>query len=306
MDVSTTVFADPKIEQYLVQLHTRITDNPKDAPALYEIGRIHLDQREPADALFYFERALEIDQENKDYKVAYAEAGMKAHETERLKVKGKRQRVEAYEVIGLKDPLLNRDKIPQKFYDQFHAVLEQIKIPPDLVLPVEALDGSIGHSKTVAMLSYAIGQTLGLQEKEKKDLLMAGFFADIGKEIVPHYILNRGGSLSSTEFELIKTHTAESTRVMKTMGYQNESALQIVRHSHECFNGTGYPEGLKGDKIPLGSRIVAVADAYDALTSKRPYRDSWERRASLDQIDRGVEKGLYDPKVAQAMHTLLD
>lgn len=306
MDVSTTVFADPKVEQYLVQLHARITDNPQDAPALYEIGRIHMDQREPGDALFYFERALEVDKENKDYKVAYAEAGMKAHETQRLSVKGKRQRVEAFEVIGLKDPLLNRDKIPQKFYDQFHTILDQIKIPPDLVLPVEALDGSIGHSKTVAMLSYALGQTLGLQEKDKKDLLLAGFFADIGKEIVPHYILNRGGTLSSTEFDLIKTHTSESTRVMKTMGYENEAALQIVRHSHECFNGTGYPEGLKGDKIPIGSRIVAVADAYDALTSKRPYRDSWERRASLDQIDRGVEKGLFDPKVAQALHKLMD
>lgn len=306
MDVSTTVFADPKVEQYLVQLQARITDNPRDAVAMYEIGRIHMDQREPADAFFYFERALEVDPENKDYKVAYAEAGMKAHETERLKVKGKRQRVEAFEVIGLKDPLLDRGKIPQKFYDEFHAALGQIKIPPDLVLPVEALDGSIGHSRTVALLCYAMGQTLGLHEKDKKDLLMAGFFADIGKEIVPHYILNRGGSLSSTEFELIKTHTAESTRVMKTMGYQNEAALLIVRHSHECFNGTGYPEGLKGDKIPLGSRIVAVADAYDALTSKRPYRDSWERRAAMDQIDRGVEKGLYDPKVAQALHKLLD
>lgn len=306
MDVSTTVFADPKTEQYLVQLHAKISDNPKDAAALFEIGRIHLGQKEPGDALFYFERALEIDKENKEFKMAYAEAGMKAHETERLSMKGKRQRVEAFEVIGLKDPLLDRDKIPQKFYDEFHAVADQIKIPDDVILPIEALDGSIGHSKTVALLSYALAQELGLQEKDKKDLLMAGFFADIGKEIVPHYILNRGGSLSSTEFELIKTHTAESTRVMKSMGYENEAAIQIVKHSHECFNGTGYPEGLKGDKIPIGSRIVAVSDAYDALTSKRPYRDPWERHASMDQIDRGAEKGLFDPKVVQALHKFMD
>ncbi len=306
MDVSTTVFADPKTEQYLVQLHAKLTDNPKDGQALYEIGRIHLDLKEPGEALFYFEQALQIDTENKEFKMAYADAGIKAHESERISVKGKRNRVEAFEVIGLKDPLLDRDKIPQQFYDEFHAVLDQIKIPPDLVLPVEALDGSIGHSKTVALLSFALGQALGLQEKDKKDLLMAGFFADIGKEIVPHYILNRGGSLSSTEFELIKTHTAESARVMKTMGYENEAALQIVRHSHECFNGTGYPEGLKGDKIPLGSRIVVVADAFDALTSKRPYRDSWERHAAMDQIDRGVEKGLFDPQVVRALHKFMD
>jgi putative nucleotidyltransferase with HDIG domain len=306
MDVSTTVFADPKTEQFLVQLHARISANPQDAGAYYEIGRIHLDLKEPHEALYYFERALEFDKENKDIKVAYAEAGMKAHEAERLNVKGKRQRVEAFEVIGLKDPLMDRDKIPQKFYDEFRSAVDLIKVPADVVLPVEALDGSIGHSRTVALLSYAMAQALGLPEKDKKDILLAGFFADIGKEIIPHYILNRGGSLSSTEFDLIKTHTAESARVMKSMGYENEAALQIVRHSHESFNGTGYPDGLNGDKIPIGSRIVAVADAYDALTSKRPYRDSWERHSSLDQIDRGVEKGLFDPKVVQALHKYMD
>ncbi|MBI5775958.1 MAG: HD domain-containing protein [Nitrospirae bacterium] len=302
MDVSTTVFADPKTEQYLVQLHTRISNNPKDASAYYEIGRIHQDLKEPGEALHYFEQALEFDKENKEFKMAYAEAGMKVHESERLRVKGKRHRVEAFEVIGLKDPLLNRDKIPQKFYDEFRAAVDLIKIPADVILPIEALDGSIGHSKTVAVLSYALAQALGLPEKDKQDLLLAGFFADIGKEIVPHYILNRGGSLSSTEFDLIKTHTEESARVMKAMGYENEAALQIVKHSHECFNGTGHPKNLKGDKIPIGSRIVAVADAYDALTSKRPYRDSWERRSSMDQIDQGAEKGLFDPKVVQALH----
>ena len=306
LDVSTTVFADPKVEQYLVKLHARISENPNDASAYYEIGRIHMDLKEPAEALYYFERALEHDKENKDIKMAYADAGMKAHETERLSVKGKRQRVEAYEVIGLKDPLMDRDKIPQKFYDEFGAAAGLIKVPADIALPIEALDGSIGHSRVVALLAYAMAQALGLQEKDKQDLLLAGFFADIGKEIVPHHVLNRGGSLSSSEFEMIKTHTAESVRVMKAMGYENEAALKIVKHSHENFNGSGYPEGLKGENIPMGSRIIAVADAFDALTSKRPYRDSWERHSSMDQIDRGVGKGLFDPKVVQMLHKFMD
>lgn len=63
---------------------------------------------------------------------------------------------------------------------------------------------------------------------------------------------------------------------------------------------------MKGDAIPIGSRIIAVADTYDALTSKRPYRDSWERHSSMDQIDRGVEKGLFDPKIVQALHAFMD
>jgi HD-GYP domain-containing protein (c-di-GMP phosphodiesterase class II) len=156
------------------------------------------------------------------------------------------------------------------------------------------------------VLCYALAHRLGLPEKDRKDLLLAGFLADIGKEIVPPSILNRGGSLSSSELDLIKTHTAESVRVIKTMGYENEAVLQIVTHSHECFNGTGYPKNLKGDAIPIGSRIIAVADTYDALTSKRPYRDSWERHSALDQIDRGVDKGVFDPKIVQILHTFMD
>jgi HD-GYP domain-containing protein (c-di-GMP phosphodiesterase class II) len=77
--------------------------------------------------------------------------------------------------------------------------------------------------------------------------------------------------------------------------------IKIVQHSHENFSGTGYPDGLKGEDIPLGSRIVAVADAYDALISWRPYRDAWERHVALDEIGRGVGKGLYDPKVVDAL-----
>lgn len=149
---------------------------------------------------------------------------------------------------------LNRSlQIQQEEVARFKEVAEQIKVPQDVVLPIEALDGSIGHSRTVAVLSYALAQALGLPEKEKKDLLLAGFLADIGKEIVPHYILNRGGSLSGSELDLIKLHTGEGVRLIKKMGYENEAVHQIVKHGHENFNGRGYPDGLQGEKIPIGS-----------------------------------------------------
>ena len=276
-NVSTRGEIDPKKERQLEALHEQLDAAPQQADLLYQIGHIHMELQEPSEALQFFEQALELDKGNKDLKVAYAEAGIKVHEADKLTVKGKSQRVEAFEVIGLKDPLQDRGKIPTKFYDEFRATADQIKIPADIILPIEAMDGSVGHSKIVAVLSYALAHALSLTDKEKQDLLLAGFFADIGKEIVPHSILNRGGSLSSSELDLIKMHTAESVRVIKKMGYENESVLQIVKHSHESFSGTGYPDGLQGEKIPAGSRIIAVADTYDALTSKRPYRDSWER-----------------------------
>ena len=305
-DVSTKREIDPKKEKQLEALHEQLSAGPQRADLFYQIGCIHMEIQEPSEALQFFERALELDTENKDIKVAYAEAGIKVREADKLAVKGKRHRVEAFEVIGLKDPLQDRGKIPQKFHDEFHAVVDQIKIPADIMLPIEAMDGSVGHSKTVAVLSYATAQALGLPEKEKQALLLAGYFADIGKEVVPHSILNRGGSLTSSELDLIKLHTGEGVRVIKKMGYENEALLQMVAHSHECFNGTGYPKGLKGDAIPIGSRIIHVADTYDALTSKRPYRDAWERHAALDQIDRGVGKGIFDPKVVQILHKFMD
>lgn len=296
---------NPEKEQELEALHEQTAGNPDDAKLYARIGEIHLELNEPAEALYYFERALDLDKGNKDFKVAYAEAGMKMRELEKISVKGKRQRVEAFEVIGIKDILLNRDKIPQSFSQEFAHVTDLITIPSDVVLPVEALDGSLGHSKMVALVAYAVANAFGLPDKDKLDILHAGFMADIGKEIIPHYILNRGGSLSKGEFDMVRMHTSEGVRIMRKMGYENDAMLQIVLHSHENFNGTGYPNGLKGEDIPIGSRIIAVADAYDALTSKRPYRDSWERHAALDEIGRGVETGLYDPQTVKALERIM-
>src|SRR5437879_2913704 len=157
------------------------------------------------------------------------------------------------------------------------------------------------HFQMVAIFAYAIATSFNLPEKDKLDILHAGFLADIGKEIVPHHLLNRMGSLSSWELDMVKMHPVEGARTLRKMGYDNEEIIKIVYHSHENYNGSGYPDGLKGDDIPLGSRIVAVADAYDALISWRPYRDPWERHVALDEIARGVGKGIYDPKVVDGL-----
>jgi HD-GYP domain-containing protein (c-di-GMP phosphodiesterase class II) len=304
-DIPTKDISDVEKERHLESLHEKLTADPNNAGVYFQIGQVHLALKEVTEAFEYFERALERDPGNTDFKVAYAEASMQLKEAERLNLKGKRQRIEAYEVIGLKDPIENREKITQKFYDEYRSVADLIQIPMDVTLPVESLDGSIGHSKVVAVVSFALANCFGVPDKEKMDILHAGFMADIGKEIVPHHLLNRVGSINPGEFDMVKMHPDEGTRVLRKMGYENEAMLKIVRHSHENFNGSGYPEGLKGETIPLGSRIVAVADAYDALTAWRPYRDSWERHAALDEIRRGVGKGLYDPKVVDFLVKML-
>jgi HD-GYP domain-containing protein (c-di-GMP phosphodiesterase class II) len=99
----------------------------------------------------------------------------------------------------------------------------------------------------------------------------------------------------------VRRHVAEGVITLQTMGYDDQDVLGIVKHHHEAFDGTGYPDGLKGEEIPIGARIVSVADTYTALTGRRTYRDAWEPAAVLREIERGVERGRHDPAVVAAL-----
>jgi len=304
-DIKTRGVVDEEKEQHLDSLHEQVTAQPGNAELHFQIGKLYMELEEPDEAVSSLERALNLNPDSMEYKVAYAEAGMKVKASHDISVKGKKVRVAAYEVVGLKDPLENREKFPQHVYDEFGSVPELIQIPEDVILPVEALDGSIRHSRAVAVISYALAIRFNLSVKEKTDILHAGFMADIGKEIVSYHLLNRKGGLTADEFESVQMHPAESGRILRNMGYHNDAVIEYVLSSHEHIGGTGYPRGLKGEEIPLGSRIVAVADAYDALTSWRPYREPLELHASLDEIRRGVERGFYDPKVVDTLVELM-
>jgi adenylate cyclase len=300
-----TLVEDPEMERSLEALHAQLDETSNPSETYYEIGEIYQGLQEYGMALKNFERALQGEPGSTKFKVAYAEAGLKLRESETISVKGKRKRIEAFEILGMKDPLDNPDKLPTKFCDDFKKAVSLIQIPEDIILPIEALDGSIGHSKVVAVLAFAIGSQFDLSDREKSDLVNAAYVADLGKEVIPHHLLNRKGNLTASEFEIVRNHSVEGAKMLRKMGYENPAMLEMVQHSHEYFNGCGYPLRLDGEKIPLGSRIIAVADAYDALSSRRPYRDPWERQSALEEIGRGVEKGFYDPKVASILFKLL-
>ncbi len=296
---------DIERERRLEGLHEQLAASPDKAQTYYEIGRIHLELDEVPEAFSYFERALHLEPGHVDVKVAYAEAGMRLKDAGKISVKGKRTRIEAYELIALKDPLKNREKIPESVCENYRHAVDLIPISEDVILPVEGLDGSVGHSKVVALISFAVASVLGMPETQKQELLVASYLADIGKQIIPHHLLNRKGGLTASEFEIVRRHPVEGAKLMQDLGNGSEGMVSIVRHSHENYDGSGYPDGLAGEKIPLGARIVAVADAYDALTSWRAYRDPWERHAALNDIRRGVTKGLYDPKVVEALRSIM-
>ena len=127
------------------------------------------------------------------------------------------------------------------------------------------------HVSTVARLSDAIAPEVGLPDDHLRALKQAAYLHDIGKLSLPESILGKPGPLSEEEWGLMRRHTVVGEQMLVAAGLDGR-VLEFVRSSHERIDGTGYPDGLEGEEIPLGARIIAVCDAYEAMTSTRPYR----------------------------------
>ena len=297
---------DPEFVKKIADCSERLDGNPDDVDLMKKIGFLFLKGNYILQAQEHLGQALQVDPRDDKVKLAYAETTLKMNQMDAVAIRGKKNRLNLYEVLGLKQALADREKVPQELCDQYEdEVNKLVEFPEDILLPVEALDGSVGHSRVVGFLSYAIADVLGLSAQEKLDILQAGYLADVGKVIVPHHLLNRAGSLNKGEFEEVTKHCRESVRVLRKMGYQNNSLFEIIEASHESFSGSGYPLGLSGDQIPMGARIVSVADTYNALTSWRPYRDRWDHRAAFAEMKRDAKKGKFDPEVMEILGKLL-
>lgn len=141
-----------------------------------------------------------------------------------------------------------------------------------LVHTLEAKDKyTEGHSRRVADTALAVAKRLGLSPRDQEELHLAGLFHDIGKIGVRESVLHKEGKLTPEEYEIIKEHVVIGVKILEQIP-QFRRISMIVRHHHEFYDGSGYPDGLAGADIPLGGRILAVCDAYDAMTSDRPYR----------------------------------
>jgi HD-GYP domain-containing protein (c-di-GMP phosphodiesterase class II) len=254
----------------------------------------------------FYTYALEFDPTNSDIKIKFAELALKTEHIKEVPIKGRIKPSHLYKVIAVKNPLYDQEIIPKSLFNLYFNEIERlIKYPEDIILPVECLDASIGHSRIVGFLAYIIADKLNLPDQDKKDILEAGYLADIGKSIIPHHLLNRKGSLNKDEFTEIFKHPREGLRKLKSMGYQNISMLEIIECHHEYFDGSGYPKGLSGSNIPLGARIVAVTEAYTSLTSRRPYRERWESHAAISELKKHAENGKFDPELMQLFEHIL-
>ena len=288
----------------LNMLEEKLRHQGETAALLYELGQVSFKLQDATAAIGYFGRALALDPGSDQIKLAYADANIKRDEFEAIQLKGKRHRIIVYEVKGIKDQWNDPQVIPPAVAAKYGTAESLIDIPEDAVQAVEGLDGAVGHCRVVALLSYALADRLGLDPTLKVTILRAGYLQSLGKEAVPHHILNMPRSLTDQEVSLIEKYVLESAAACRKMGYTDPQLLDIVLHHHEMWNGKGYPDRLKGEEIPLGARVTAVAEAYSALTSWRPYHGMWDSRVALNEIRNDMERGRFDPKVVKALQEL--
>jgi putative two-component system response regulator len=158
-----------------------------------------------------------------------------------------------------------------------------------------------GHLERVANLSLSVGRHLNLPKNEIEALRFASILHDIGKIGVPDAILNKPGPLDPKEWELMKTHTDVGYRICHPLLNTLGKALQGIRHHHEKLDGSGYPDGLKGEEISLVARIMAVVDIYDALVSDRPYRKGMAMEKAFEILMKEAAIGKLDAKAVDVL-----
>ncbi|MGQ9622786.1 MAG: PAS domain S-box protein [Candidatus Caldatribacteriaceae bacterium] len=160
------------------------------------------------------------------------------------------------------------------------------------------------HSQRIRDLALRLGKALGLSQRELDELSLLAEFHDIGKITIPRTILEKSGPLNEEEWSIVKKHPEVGFRITQSIWELSSIATYILFH-HERFDGQGYPRGLKGENIPLLSRIIAVCDAYDAMVSSRPYRRAYTKKEAMEELKRcaGTQ---FDPRIVEIFVKILE
>lgn len=156
------------------------------------------------------------------------------------------------------------------------------------------------HSVAVCALMVALARQLGLSEDDTREAGMAGLVHDLGKAVMPPEVLNKPGALTREEFDIMKGHPQAGHLMLVEGKGVTEVAMDVCLHHHEKVNGLGYPHGLKGEAISVFSRMGAVCDVYDAITSNRPYKQGWDPADSVQKMAQWAREGHFDEGIFQA------
>ena len=180
------------------------------------------------------------------------------------------------------------------------AVGASAEVVTALAQALEERDQYTGeHSETVVDLTARVAEALALDELEVKTIRTAALLHDIGKVGIPDQILHKPGPLDTREWEIMRQHPAIGERILRAIPGMG-SVARIVRHEHERWDGTGYPDGLSGEAIPVGARIILACDAYHAMTSDRPYRKALSHHTAMTELTSNAGSQ-FDPQVIEAL-----
>jgi len=183
--------------------------------------------------------------------------------------------------------------------DKAESDQQMVGVFKGLLTTINAKDRyTFGHCERVSSYAVMIGEAIGLEIAEMQTLLHASLLHDIGKIEVPKSILNKAGKLTDEEFKLIMQHPAHSANILEPLS-STHNLIDYVVHHHERFDGTGYPDGQKGEEICLGARILCVADCFDAMISDRPYRSSMKMDEAFEELRRCSGRQ-FDPVIVEA------
>ena len=214
------------------------------------------------------------------------------------------------------DEFLSKPVDPQELLARVRSLVRMKRYTDDLdsaaslvvslALLIEARDGNTeGHCHRMANYATALGRALGLGDADLQALHRGGFLHDIGMLTVPDNVIRKSGPLNAEEFELMKAHTTVGDALVRTLR-SLEPVRPIVRHHHERYDGSGYPDGLVGDAIPLVAQIVGVVDVYDAVTTRRPYQDAHNAQEAIDILRGQAMRGWRRPDLVDTFAALVE
>jgi putative two-component system response regulator len=174
-----------------------------------------------------------------------------------------------------------------------------------LALTIEARDPyTLGHCDRLSRYAVAVGEALGLDPEMVRSLRLGGYLHDLGKIAVPDGILLKPGPLDPIEQERIRAHPGAGSDLV--LGLRSmELVRPIMRHHHEKWDGSGYPDHLKGEAIPLGARVISVVDVFDALHTDRPYKAALPRAEAISTLIRETDLGYWDPRIVETFLEIL-
>ena len=213
------------------------------------------------------------------------------------------------------DEFLNKPIFPEELFARVKSLIklkeftDELESAEDVLctlgLSVEARDPyTEGHCERLARFAQELGRHLGLDEESLVALRRGGYLHDLGKITVPDEILKKGADLSPAEWEIMKQHPITGELICRPLK-SLRAVLPIIRNHHEHWNGTGYPDGLRGEEIPLLARILTVVDVYDALTTERPYKRALLHDEAARVMRREAEAGLWDPTLVREYFNML-